>query len=156
MQVNEVQQAIAIDSPQAYINRELSWLSFARRVLGLVEDPEVPLLERVRFAGIIGMLQDEFFMKRMSGLKRMIRQGINKRSIDGLTASEQIDACRKEILQQMHILSKVMARELRPGLKAAGISIVDYQELNKKQKNDLQKYFRSSVQPILTPLAVDA
>ena len=60
------------DRKRSYINRELSWLGFARRVLALVANEELPLLERVKFTGIVGMLHDEFFMKRMSGLKRQI------------------------------------------------------------------------------------
>lgn len=66
---------ISIDSPFAYINRELSWLRFARRVLAMVEDPTLPLLERVKFAGIMGMLYDEFSMKRIGGIKRQIENG---------------------------------------------------------------------------------
>ncbi len=69
----------------AFINRELSWLRFARRVLEMATDPTVPLLERVKFAGILGMLHDEFFMKRVSGLKRQVNKGVNKLSLDGLT-----------------------------------------------------------------------
>lgn len=146
---------ISIDSPEAYLNRELSWLYFARRVLAQVEDAELPLLERVKFAGILGMLHDEFFMKRMSGLKRTIVRGAQKRSIDGLTPLEQIQLCRKEILEQMDALSKVMQKEVRPALQEAGIPILDYDDLNKEQKKYLREYFHSSVQPILTPLAVD-
>ena len=74
----EKPQKIDIDSPAALINRELSWLSFARRVLALAEDPELPLLERVKFAGIMGMLYDEFAMKRMGGLKRKIEKRKHK------------------------------------------------------------------------------
>ena len=66
----EVLKPIDVRSPEAFLNRELSWLAFARRVLSQVEDPRLPLLERVKFAGIMGMLHDEFFMKRMGGLKR--------------------------------------------------------------------------------------
>ena len=64
----------ALDSPAAYLNRELSWLAFARRVLALAEDPRAPLLERVKFAGIMGMIYDEFAMKRMGGLRRQIEK----------------------------------------------------------------------------------
>ena len=70
--------AIDPESPEAFFNRELSWLGFARRVLALVENPDLPLLERVKFAGIMGMLHDEFFMKRISGLKRADRQGVDE------------------------------------------------------------------------------
>jgi polyphosphate kinase len=147
---------ISIDSPNAYLNRELSWLNFARRVLALVEDPELPLLERVKFAGIMGMLHDEFFMKRVSGLKSMLKRGAEKLSIDGRRPGEEMEACRKEILSQISLLSRMIKEEIRPGLKKAGIPIWDYADLNKKHKDYLQEYFRSSVLPILTPLAVDA
>lgn len=76
------------DSPAALINRELSWLSFARRVLALAEDPEQPLLERVKFAGIMGMIYDEFAMKRIGGLFRQVRRGKGSRGPDGLTPAE--------------------------------------------------------------------
>ena len=66
---------IDVESPNLLVNRELSWLSFARRVLALAEDPELPLLERVKFAGIMGMLYDEFAMKRLGGIKRKIEKG---------------------------------------------------------------------------------
>ena len=74
---------IDVDSRQAYINREFSWLKFARRVLELAEDPEVPLLERVKFAGIMGMLYDEFAMKRIGGLRRRIEKRSSHISSDG-------------------------------------------------------------------------
>ena len=73
----------AVDAPHAYSDRELSWLAFARRVLALVEDRDLPLFERVKFAGIMGMLHDEFFMKRMNGLLRQLKQRLHKLSIDG-------------------------------------------------------------------------
>src|SRR5512145_1680906 len=108
----------------SYFNRELSWLSFARRVLALVEDPGLPLLERVRFAGIIGMLHDEFFMKRVSGIKRMMKRGNEKPSADGLRPTDEMVACRKEILDQIGRLARVMREEIRPGLMQAGIPIL--------------------------------
>ncbi len=140
----------------SFFNRELSWLYFARRVLALVEDRALPLLERVRFAGIMGGLHDEFFMKRVSGMKRMIKRGIERPSADGLRPAEEMAACRKEIFDQIGRLSRVLREEIRPGLKQTGIPILDYADLNKKQKEYLQEYFRASVHPILTPLAVDA
>lgn len=143
-------------TPNSFLNRELSWLNFARRVLALVEDREQPLMERVRFAGIMGMLHDEFFMKRISGLKRMIKQGVEKASQDGMKPSEEMKACRKELLHQISLLTRVLQEEIRPALRKAGIPILDYADLSKKQIDYLQAYFRSSVQPILTPLAVDA
>ncbi|MGH7496980.1 MAG: polyphosphate kinase 1 [bacterium] len=152
----KVNEREAAPTQISFFNRELSWLSFARRVLALVEDRNLPLLERVRFAGIMGMLHDEFFMKRVSGIKRMIKRGIDKPSADGLRPVDELTACRKEILDQISRLARAVRDEIRPGLKQAGVPILDYAELTKKQKDYLQEYFRASVHPILTPLAVDA
>jgi polyphosphate kinase len=150
------QQELTPDSPQAYFNRELSWLAFARRVMAQVEDPQLPLLERVKFAGIIGMLHDEFFMKRMGGLKRMVRQGATDLSMDGRTAIEEIRDCRVEIQQQSQMLARLFRDIIRPELAKAGVPILDYRDLGKKQQEYLASYFENSIQPILTPLAVDA
>jgi polyphosphate kinase len=146
------------DSPNTLINRELSWLSFARRVLALAEDSDRPLLERVKFAGIMGMLYDEFAMKRIGGLKRKIEKKKKKKKLShgGLTPDEELDACRKELHKQARIVSRLLRNELRPALAAAGIPILNHTELNKQQRTYMQQYFRESVEPILTPLAVDA
>ncbi len=146
----------SLDSPEVYFNRELSWLTFARRVLALVESPELPLLERVKFAGIMGMLHDEFFMKRASGLLRRIRKGASRVSIDGRTPAEELADGRKQILVQMKILAKVLHKEILPGLVDAGIPILNYQDLAPEHQENMRGYFTRSVLPILTPLAVDA
>jgi polyphosphate kinase len=88
------------DSPGALIDREVSWLSFARRVLALAEDPEQPLLEWVKFAGILGMLYDEFAMKRIGGLFRRVHKGEGRRGPAGLTPAEALQACRAELRSQ--------------------------------------------------------
>jgi polyphosphate kinase len=149
-------RSIPIDSPGAFFNRELSWLQFARRVLELAEDPEVPLLERVKFAGILGMLHDEFFMKRISGLKRQVRNQVERLSVDGLRPIEELTACREEILRQSEQLSVLFREEIRPALAEAGIGIHDWSDLSDDQREELTRYFTRSVLPILTPLAVDA
>jgi len=148
-------QSIDIDSQKAYINRELSWLSFARRVLAMAQDPKLPLLERVKFAGIMGMLYDEFAMKRMGGLKRKILKKKLNPSRDGLTPDEQLKACRTELNDQMLLVSKLVQRKLRPALTKIGIPILEYKALNKDQSKQMLAYFQESVEPILTPLAVD-
>ena len=89
-------------------NRELSWLSFARRVLALASDPSVPLGERVRFAGITGMLHDEFFMKRVSGLKRQLVRKKGGLSPDGRTPEEELALCRQELTAQAEELEAVL------------------------------------------------
>ncbi len=143
-------------SPEAFFDRELSWLMFARRVLAQVEDPALPLFERVKFAGIMGMLHDEFFMRRMSGIKRRIRNKSIKLSLDGRTAEQQFESCRSELVQQDEILSDVIAGEILPALAAEGIPIVDYIAIEESEQRKLRAYFQESVMPILTPLAADA
>jgi polyphosphate kinase len=152
----EQKLALTPEIGTAFFNRELSWLQFARRVLELASDAEVPLLERVKFAGILGMLHDEFFMKRMSGLKRQIRAGVEKVSLDGLTPEQEFDACRAEILAQSRELAEVIERGIRPSLAEAGLAIRDYSSLGSREKKDLVRFFERTVLPILTPLAVDA
>lgn len=145
-----------MDDPAIFLNREVSWLAFAKRVLALVEDNEVPLLERMKFAGIMGMLHDEFFMKRMSGLKRQMKKKPHKLSLDGRTPAEEFAVCRQELIDQTEILTRTIEDQLRPALKKAGIPILNYDELTSAQRKELRGYFQKSVQPILTPLAVDA
>ncbi|HQP42878.1 MAG TPA: hypothetical protein PLV66_04340, partial [Thermoanaerobaculales bacterium] len=150
------QSPITPESSQAFINRELSWLQFARRVLQLAQDGDLPLLERVKFAGILGMLHDEFYMKRMSGLKRQIRSGVEKLSLDGRTPREELEACRAEIRAQTEELASVVEDEIRPALAKEGIEIRDHADLGAKNKKELARFIERSVLPILTPLAVDA
>ncbi len=144
-----------IQSPQAYFNRELSWLSFARRVLALVEDRDLPLLERVKFAGIMGMLHDEFFMKRMSGLKRQVQKGSKKTSLDGKQPQEEFAACREELIRQAEKLARAVREDLLAGLASRGLPILHHDRLESGSQERLREYFRLSVLPILTPLAVD-
>ncbi len=149
-------RATAVDSPPAFFDRELSWLAFARRVLALVEDRDLPLFERIKFAGIMGMLHDEFFMKRMSGIKRKMRKKPGKRSLDGRTPAEELIACRAEIVAQVEILEAFLEREIRPSLAREGVPILAWDDLEVPARESLRGYFERSVLPILTPLAVDA
>jgi polyphosphate kinase len=149
-------RAVGLDSPELYINRELSWLAFARRVLALAEDPRQPLLERVKFAGIMGMIYDEFAMKRMGGLRRRIASNDLRPGPDGLTPFEELRACRQELYAQARQVSRLVEGDLRPALAAAGIPIRTVAELEPSERDHLSRYFRESVEPILTPLAVDA
>ena len=84
---------------ESFLNRELSWLAFSRRVLALAESAETPLLERIKFTGIVGMLHDEFFVKRISGLKRQIEKVSRKTTLDGRSPREVFDACRAELVE---------------------------------------------------------
>jgi polyphosphate kinase len=147
---------ITPDDHEAFINRELSWLQFARRVLGVAQDPEVPLLERVKFVGILGMLHDEFFMKRIAGLKRQLKTGVRKVSIDGLTPTQELKACRQEVERQIREVHELIEEQLRPALAEAGLPILDWGTLDERDRKHLRKFFETSVMPVLTPLAVDA
>jgi polyphosphate kinase len=147
--------AITPDSPAALINRELSWLSFARRVLALAEDQEQPLLERVNFAGIMGMIYDEFAMKRIGGLLRKAR-GEGKRGPEGMTPGEELAACRAELRSQQQLVARLVEEQLRPALRDRGTPILNVEDLDSSQRCYLARYFVDSVEPILIPLAADA
>jgi polyphosphate kinase len=153
---DDTENPITGESHEAFINREISWLRFARRVLELVQDEEQPLLERVKFVGILGMLHDEFFMKRIAGLKRQVRAGVAKLSPNGQTPAEELAACREEILAQSTELGEAVRSQLRPELESEGLGILDWDDLDDHHRADLTDDFERSVLPILTPLAVDA
>ncbi len=144
------------DSPAALIDRELSWLSFARRVLALAEDPAQPLLERVKFAGIMGMIYDEFAMKRIGGLFRKLRSDEASRGSQGLTPAEVLEKCRSELAFQQDLVARLVEEQLRPALRDLGTPILEVGDLDQSQREFLARYFAESVEPILTPLAADA
>ena len=146
----------ALGPARAFISRELSWLGFARRVLHLVGRADLPLLERVKFAGIIGMLHDEFFMKRVSGLKREIAGRAGRLSIDGRTPADELAACRARLLAQVTELGRLWHDELVPDLARAGLPILRHDDLNRDEREAMRAYFARNIQPILTPLAVDS
>ncbi len=144
------------DSPAALINRELSWLSFARRVLALAEDPEQHLLERVKFAGIMGMIYDEFAMKRIGGLVRKVQRDGSSPGPEDLTPAGELEACRAELRSQQELVATLVEERLRPALRDLGTPILNVGDLDPPQRDFLARYFAASVEPILTPLAADA
>jgi len=139
---------------QKFINRELSWLQFARRVLAQLDRDDLPLLERIKFAGIVGMLHDEFFMKRMSGLKRQMKKHPKRLSIDGRLPAEEFSVCQQELVKQSDLLERKLT-SLRAELLEEQIPIFDYADLDNTQVEFLRRHFQELIQPILTPLAVD-
>lgn len=139
-----------------FLNRELSWLSFARRVIELAQDGSLPLLERVKFVGIAAMLHDEFFIKRMGALVQQARRGSARVSSDGMTVSRELDACRTELRTQMGALSVLVREGLLPSMRSAGVPILEWREVSESGRADLRRDFERSVLPVLTPLAVDA
>ena len=143
-----------LEDSALYYNRELSWVQFNERVLELAEDASVPLLERVKFCAISSSNLDEFFMVRVAGLHDQIEAGIEKPLQDGRTPSETLDALRKVVRQHNERQSKCLVRELRPALAEHGIRIVGYDEVEGRQRRDLDERFRRQIFPVLTPLAV--
>ncbi len=147
--------ALSVDDPQYLFNRELSWLEFNRRVLGEALDPDVPLLERLKFLSIFSTNLDEFFMIRVSGLKEQIAEGVSKTSPDGRTPEEQVREIRQILrpilIEQMFCLNE----DILPQLAAEGISITPYNELKAREKRRLDEYFSRNIFPVLTPQGVD-
>jgi polyphosphate kinase len=144
----------AIDDPALYFNRELSWLDFNQRVLELAEDPEVPLLERVRFCAIYANNLDEFFMVRVAGLFDQLDAGIEARGPDGLTPKEQIDAIQRRVLELDDRLCACFSGDLRPDLDERGIRIVTLETASEEERREIDDRFEHQVFPTLTPLVI--
>ncbi|MGN6255682.1 MAG: polyphosphate kinase 1 [Solirubrobacterales bacterium] len=143
-----------IDDPALYFNRELSWLDFNQRVLELAEDPEVPLLERLRFCGIYASNLDEFFMVRVAGLFDQLDAGIDARGPDGLAPSEQIDAIQQRVLELDDRLCHCFGAVLRPALAERGIKIVSLDTASEAERREIDARFEQQVFPTLTPLVI--
>ena len=139
----------------AFVNRELSWLEFNRRVLEEAQDPAVPLLERVKFLAIFSSNLDEFFMVRVAMLKRRIRAGDQTPSPDGLTPAATLAAVTARVHELVEAQHRCFLDDVEPLLAAEGIVLVRAKDLSEEQRGFLEHYVRRTVLPVLTPLAVD-
>jgi polyphosphate kinase len=146
--------ALDIDSPALLLNRELTWLSFNRRVLHEAEDPRNPLLERVKFLAIANATLDEFVMKRIGGLKQQVAAGVSNLSVDGRTPSQQIAECY-EVMRGLKERSKHLYRQLKDELLGAGIRIAAWDELNEAERSVVRDDYLHNIFPLVTPQAMD-
>jgi polyphosphate kinase len=141
--------------PAHFINRELSWLEFNQRVLDEALDRSNPLLERLKFFCIVSSNLDEFFEIRVAGLKQQMESDVVERSTDGLTATECFRAVNERVRRMVHDQYVCWREELKPGLARNGIRILEIGELDQADREFVQKYYRTQVRPVLTPLAID-
>ncbi len=144
-----------LEQPDLYINRELSWIEFNRRVFEQAQDSRHPLLERVKFISIFETNLDEFFMIRVAGLKDQIASRTTPRSPDGRTAEQQLAAVRERLAPLIQEVRQYWRTTLLPLLIDQHIYILDYEQLDERQRTAMRTYFENEVFPVLTPLAVD-
>ena len=142
-------------SPELYINRELSWIEFNKRVLHEASNPAHPLLERVKFIAIFSSNLDEFFMIRVSGLEKQVEAGNDTLSFDGLSPMQQLLEIRQRTIEMLSERSRLFYEELIPQLAEAGISFAKYEQLPETYKQALNNFFDEQIFPVLTPLAFD-
>ena len=150
------QADIDLDDPSLYINRELSWLEFNRRVLEEAQDPLTPSLEKLKFASIFSSNLDEYFMVRVGGLFRVLEANVDEIDPSGRTIRQQLDEITEKVRGLVAEQYQCITGEVLPRLEKAGIFVHRLDELDKKESKRLDEYFEVQVFPILTPLAVDA
>src|SRR5438552_3978201 len=141
-------------NPAHFLNRELSWLEFNRRVLAEASDPKVPLLEREKFFSIFSSNLDEFFEVRVAGIKQQIESEIVNQSVDGLTATERFQAIQKRVHVLVDEQYKCWREQLLPELAQHGIQFLNVEGLGESDLAWLKEYYLAQVRPVLTPLAI--
>lgn len=143
------------DQSSRYFNRELSWLDFNARVLAMAEDGGLPILERVKFLAIFSRNLDEFIQVRVGGLKEQVAAHVVHRSVDGMTAGEQLVAVRDRIDELTLRQQRCYLEEVVPALADAGVAMCDWEDLDPPERRHLRQLFHDHIYPLLTPLAFD-
>ena len=142
--------------PEIFFNRELSWLSFNARVLQEVEEPTTPLAERAKFMAIVTNNLDEFFMVRVASLKNAIAEGDTSPDSAGLSPAQQLAVVKEMAADQLKRLHAISERDILPGLEGVGIRIMDFKDLDVSLRSAVARFFKDEVQPVMTPLGIDA
>ncbi len=137
-----------------FLNRELTWLEFNRRVLNEAKDERTPLLERVKFIAIVSSNLDEFFMKRIGGLKQQLGAGMNKLTVDGRTPQQQIEECY-EVVKDIEATKRIVFNDLKIKLQEYDICIKQYNDLSKTTQSKLRAYYFKNIYPLITPQSID-
>lgn len=143
-----------LDRPEYYLNRELTWLNFNFRVLHEAEDPRTPLMERVNFLSIVGSNLDEFFMKRIGGLKQQVEAGITERTVDGRTPAEQVHECY-QVVRGLEDRQRRAARDVCSLLAENRIRILEIADLTPGQRKWIRNHYVRNIYPLVTPQATD-
>ncbi|MDD5286598.1 MAG: polyphosphate kinase 1 [Desulfuromonadaceae bacterium] len=143
-----------LSDSQWYLNRELTWLSFNRRVLHEAEDERTPLLERLKFIAIVSANLDEFFMKRIGGLKQQIGAGMRELTLDGRSARQQVNECHVEI-RDLEARKEGLFNQVCAMLKEKNILIEQYADLTPKLRKLLREQYYDNIFPLLTPQSID-
>ncbi|MGZ5323215.1 MAG: polyphosphate kinase 1 [Solirubrobacterales bacterium] len=147
-------EPIDLEDSSLYFNRELSWLDFNERVLQLAEDPEVPLLERMRFCAIYEDNLDEFYMVRVAGMHDHVEANIDARGADGVSPAEVIARIRDRAIALRERLHRCFEGELRPGLEREGVRVITLAEADADEREELERLFKQQVFGALTPLVI--
>ena len=145
---------VDLKDPSLYLNRELTWLEFNRRVLNEAEDERTPLLERVKFLAIVSSNLDEFFMKRIGGLKQQVGAGVQVLTVDGRTPQQQIDEAQA-VVAELEVRKERLLPKVLSGLAEHGIDVLDYSKLDEAERDALRAYYIENIMPLVTPQAID-
>ena len=152
--VDRSAQDIDLGDPGLYLNREFTWLAFNRRVLAEAEDEKNPLLERIKFLSIFDSNLDEFFMKRIGGLKHLAGAGLNSPTVDGRTPQQQIEECESLVGDALTDRGYIL-QELLQLLNENGVRVESYRGLEPAARDTLREHYRNAILPLVTPLAID-
>ncbi|KAA3611967.1 MAG: polyphosphate kinase 1 [Planctomycetota bacterium] len=143
-----------LSNPGYFLNRELTWLNFNFRVLREAEDPRNPLMERVKFLAIVSSNLDEFFMKRIGGLKQQVGAGVRKLTVDGRTPEQQIHEC-VDLVRLLEERKRRVFKEIKLLLQQEDIYVCNFKELEEPDKEYLRDYYFENIYPLVTPQATD-